>query len=65
MPDAYARVLRRAAEILGGVEQLAAHLGVPAEDVVAWIQRMRDVPVNVFLRAVDIVTQDSSRKDIK
>jgi hypothetical protein len=63
MPDAYARVLRRAAEILGGVEQLATHLGVPSEDVVAWMQRMRDVPVNVFLRAVDIVTQDSSRKD--
>ena len=57
VPETYARVLRRAAEILGGIEELADRLKVPAEDVVQWIQRSRQVPVRVFLQAVDIVSQ--------
>ena len=60
MPDVYARALRRAAEIVGGVEQLAIRLNVPAEDVYMWIQRLKDVPTEIFLRAVDILSEDRS-----
>jgi DNA-binding transcriptional regulator YdaS (Cro superfamily) len=62
MPTTYARVVRRAAEILGGVDALAAQLGVPTDDVVQWVQGTKSVPTSVFLKAVDIVTRDSAKK---
>lgn len=65
MPTTYARVVRRAAEITGGVEPLARHFGVPMEDVVLWINGTKNVPTAVFLKAVDIVTQDSAKPDKK
>lgn len=55
MPTVYARTLRRAAEITGGVEQLASRLGVRSEDLVHWLQGTKQVPQEIFLRAVDIV----------
>lgn len=55
MPDVYARTLRRAAQIVGGVNELAVRLQVPSEDVVLWSQAQKAVPLEVFLRAVDIV----------
>ena len=61
MPDVYVRTLRRAAEIVGSIKDLARKLGAPEEDVYLWIQRVKAVPLDVFLRAVDIVTEDSKR----
>lgn len=55
MPTVYARTLRRAAEIVGGVEQLGSQLGVRREDLVYWLQGAKQVPQEIFLRAVDIV----------
>ncbi len=55
MPTVYARTLRRAAEIVGGVQQLGAQLGVRSEDLVYWMQGTKQVPQEIFLRAVDIV----------
>ena len=60
MPTTYARVVRRAAEIMGGVEPMAQHLGVPMEDVVLLMNGTKNVPTAVFLKAVDIVTRDSA-----
>ena len=65
MPTTYARVVRRAAEIMGGVEPLARHFGVSMEDVVLWINGTKNVPTAVFLKAVDIVTQGSAKPDKK
>lgn len=62
MPDLYARTLRRAAEVLGSVRELAARLGLPEEDVYMMIQRMREVPLEVFLRATDIIDESADRK---
>jgi hypothetical protein len=56
MPTVHARTLRRAAEIVGGVEELAAQLDVPSGDIAEWTQGTKPVPQEVFLRAVDIVT---------
>ncbi len=65
MPTTYARVVRRAAEIMGGVEPFARHLGVPMVDVVLWMNGTKNVPTAVFLKAVDIVTQDRAEPDKK
>jgi DNA-binding transcriptional regulator YdaS (Cro superfamily) len=55
MPTVYARTLRRAAEIAGGVQRLGSKLGVSSEDLVYWLQGTKAVPQEIFLRAVDIV----------
>jgi hypothetical protein len=52
--------LRRAAEILGGNEQLRLHLGASEIDFAAWGEK-RDLPRDVFLRLVDIITEEEVR----
>ena len=55
MPDVYARTLRRAVQIVGGVKELAARLSVPGEDLARWLAAEKLVPLEVFLQAVDVV----------
>lgn len=55
MPYVRARTLRRAAEIMGGEEALALHLGITPSHVALWIRGLANPPDAVFLRAVDIV----------
>ena len=50
-----ARALHRACLILGGVPQLAAHLGVPEPSLRAWLEGRDEPPQMVFLAAVEIV----------
>lgn len=50
-----ARTLHRACLILGGVPQLAAHLGVPESTLRAWLEGRDEAPQMVFLAAVEIV----------
>lgn len=56
MSNVRARTLRRAADIVGGVEVLAAQLDVRSEDLANWLAGTEPVPEDVFLGAVDIVT---------
>ena len=51
----YARALHRACLVLGGVEQLSRHLGVPEAGLRAWLEGREDPPQMVFLAAVEIV----------
>ena len=51
----YTRVLHRACQILGGVEQLAAHLRVSVALLYRWLEGDDIPPSNVFLHAVDLV----------
>jgi hypothetical protein len=51
----YARALHRACLILGGVPQLANHLGVSEAPLRAWLEGRADPPQMVFLAAVEIV----------
>ena len=51
----YARALHRACLILGGVQQLARHLGVSEPSLQAWLEGRDDPPQMVFLAAVEIV----------
>ena len=55
MPTVYARTLVRAAELVGGQQELARQLGVFPSHLVAWIAGTSNPPVEVFLKAVDIV----------
>jgi len=51
----YARALHRACLILGGVQQLASHLGVSETSLQTWLEGRDDPPQMVFLAAVEIV----------
>jgi hypothetical protein len=51
----YARALHRACLILGGVDQLAKHLGLSEVAVRGWLEGRDDPPQMVFLAAVEIV----------
>jgi DNA-binding transcriptional regulator YdaS (Cro superfamily) len=55
VPDVYARTLRRAAEIVGGEEQLAAQLNVPPNWLSLWCRGLGAPTSDAFLAAVDIV----------
>ena len=59
--DIHTRALRNAARVLGGDEALRCHLGASEEDFTGWSAR-RELPQNIFLRLVDIITREESRK---
>lgn len=51
----YARTLHRACLIIGGVEQLAEHLGVAEHRLLLWLQGAEDPPYEVFLAAFEVI----------
>jgi hypothetical protein len=51
----HTRVLHRACQKLGSVEQLAQFLRVPATTVYRWLEGESVPPASIFLKAVDIV----------
>ena len=58
--DIHSRALKRAAEILGGNEQLRVHLGASEVDFSSWSGKT-ELPRNIFLRLVDIITEEEVR----
>ena len=60
LQDIHQRALRRAAEILGGNEQLRVHLGSSEAEFSSWTA-MRELPRDIFLRLVDIITEEEVR----
>ena len=59
--DIHHRALRRAAQILGGDEKLRLHLGATETDFSSWTG-LQELPRNVFLRLVDIITEEEVRQ---
>jgi hypothetical protein len=59
--DIHTRALRRAAEILGGNEQVRAYLGASELDLSNWTQQ-GELPRNMFLRLVDLITDEDVRR---
>ena len=53
------RALRRAAEILGGKDKLRAALRVPMSSLDQWLDGKVAPPMDVFLKAVDIISSPS------
>jgi len=61
LQDIHKRALRRAAEIVGGNEELMRHMGASEAEFSSWAGK-RDLPRDIFLRLVDIITQEPSAK---
>jgi len=59
--DIHDRALRRATQILGGEEKLRLHLGATETDFSSWTG-LRELPRSVFLRLVDIITEEEVRQ---
>ena len=55
-----ARALRRAADILGGKDQLRAALHVPMTSLEQWLDGRAVPPMDVFLKAVDIISSPTA-----
>ena len=58
MSDLHVKTLKRAAEIVGGEQQLALKLKVTPSHLALWLEGLATPPGDVFLRAVDLVTDD-------
>jgi hypothetical protein len=58
----HTRVLHRACQILGGVEELAARLRVPVATLSRWLDGEDEPPTPVFLQAVDIVSRSADQR---
>jgi hypothetical protein len=56
--NVHARAIQRAAQIVGGVEALRAHLGVSMNDLRRWMDGEARPPDAVFLRVVDLLADD-------
>jgi hypothetical protein len=52
----HVRTLQRAAQVAGGVEMLASYLKVRPSRLRLWLQGSVTPPMDVFLRAVDLLT---------
>ena len=59
--DIHTRALKRAAEILGGEDKLMIFLGASENDYFSWVSQ-HELPRNIFLRLVDLITDDDVRR---
>jgi DNA-binding transcriptional regulator YdaS (Cro superfamily) len=57
VPDVYLRTLQRAALIAGGEQALALELKVTPSHLALWLQGIERPPLDIFLRAVDLVSE--------
>ena len=57
-----ARILQQCEVLHGGREGLAAHLGVPAEDLAEWVSGRSGPPRAVFEKAVDVILAEHDRR---
>jgi hypothetical protein len=56
----YSRTFQKAAELKGGQKKLARYLQVPLADVEKWIIGKDTPPIAIFLKAVDLVLEETS-----
>lgn len=63
MEDIYSRAVTKAAEVLGGVEQLAARLGLSVGTVRMLMGGRLQVPPRLFLVVVDIISDQTTPVD--
>jgi hypothetical protein len=51
------QTLRRAAQVLGGTEQLAHYLAVKPSQLELWMGGAEATPPDIFLKAVDLLAE--------
>ena len=64
MSTVHAQTLKRAAQLVGGLEQLAYRLDVTPSHLALWVAATEPTPPNVFLKAVDLI-QEHDRDDLR
>src|SRR2546426_2909392 len=62
-PSVYSRAVRKAAELLGGREQLSRTLQVPLAEIEKWLADEAKPPREIFLRVVDLIIDDNGVAD--
>jgi DNA-binding transcriptional regulator YdaS (Cro superfamily) len=62
LPDVYLRTLQRAVQIAGGEQALALRIKVTPSHLALWLRGLEQPPTEVFLRAVDLVSEDEFRQ---
>ena len=62
MTELYVKTLQRAAEIVGGEQELAMRLRVTPSHLALWLRGIEPPPGAVFLRAVDLVMEFEMKK---
>jgi hypothetical protein len=55
----YSRTMQKAAQLAGGPKKLARYLRVPIADLERWIAGKGEPPMQSFLRAVDLVLEET------
>ena len=55
----YSRTFQKAAELCGGQRKLARTLRVPLADLEKWIAGGDTPPINIFLKAIDLVLDET------
>jgi hypothetical protein len=61
MPNSvYSRTMQKAAQLAGGEKQLARYLRVPLADLQKWIAGKDTPPTAHFLKAIDLVLDETS-----
>jgi hypothetical protein len=55
----YSRTFQKASDLIGGRAKLRRHLGVPVADLENWIADRSVPPMGIFLRAVDLILQET------
>ncbi|MCD6042266.1 MAG: hypothetical protein K0R40_1869 [Burkholderiales bacterium] len=58
----YSRAFTRAAQLLGGVEKLRAHLGVGMAQLNFWLRGQAKPPDAVFLKVVDLLSEHEKQE---
>jgi hypothetical protein len=58
-----AHVLARAAEVLGGVDELASRLEISPGVVRVWMDGKLSLPQRVFFDLVDIISETDARRE--
>ena len=53
-------ILKRAAKVVGGVDNLAQHLDVRADQIHQWIQGKENARGGLYLIAIDILSRNIS-----
>lgn len=59
--DIHSRALKQAAKVLGGDDALRQHLGASEGDFSTWSGVPTELPRNIFLRLVDIITGEEQK----
>ena len=58
----HAATLQRAADLLGGKPRLRAHLRVPMRELESWLDGAATPPLDVFLKAVDVISRPQTAR---